>query len=173
MLQTMMKEDDMTSPIAVATPQVASVGMGQAAVGSHPARLTAVLGSCLGVALYHRRLRLGVMSHVVLPNSSGRDAPPAKFADTAIPYMIEMLKQQGAPTSGLTAKIAGGACMFGATGPMQIGLANAEAVRRELQARRIPLLAEDVGGSKGRRVVFDCDSGTLTIEIAGCKPRVL
>ncbi len=163
----------MDSPTAVAAPQVASVGMGQVAVGGFPTRLTAVLGSCLGVALYHRRLRLGAMSHVVLPDSTGRDAAPAKFADTAIPHMIELLRQHGVPAGSLVAKIAGGACMFGATGPMQIGLANADAVRNILKAHRIPILAEDVGGTKGRRVVFDCDGGTLTVEIAGCKAKVL
>ncbi len=163
----------MLSPTAVAISQVTSVGMGHAAVGGHPMRLTAVLGSCLGVALYHRRTRLGAMSHVVLPNSAGRDAHPAKFADTAIPHMIALLEQQGAHGGNLIAKIAGGACMFGATGPMQIGLANAEAVRRELQSRRIQLVAEDIGGSKGRRVVFDCQSGTMTVEIIGSKSKVL
>lgn len=163
----------MASPTTVAAPQVTSVGMGQAAAGGASLRLTAVLGSCLGVALYHRRLHLGAMSHVVLPDSTGRDAAPAKFADTAIPHMLELLKQQGAPTGSLVAKIAGGACMFGATGPMQIGQANAEAVRGILKTLRIPVLAEDVGGTKGRRVVLDCGDGTLTVEIAGCNVKVL
>jgi len=158
---------------AVATPQVTSVGMGQAAIGTRLSRLTAVLGSCLGVALYHRRLQLGAMSHVVLPDSNGRDALPAKFADTAIPHMVELFTQHGGSANGLVAKIAGGACMFGATGPMQIGLANAEAVHRELAKLRIPIIAEDIGGSKGRRVIFDCGCGTLTIETAGCRPKAL
>ena len=163
----------MSVSTAVATPQVTSIGMGQTAVGLRSARLTAVLGSCLGVALYHRLLYLGAMAHIVLPESSGREATPGKFANTSIPYMVELLKSRGAPTSGLVAKFAGGACMFGATGPMQIGLANAEAVQRQLKEFRIPVLAEDVGGTKGRRVIFDCESGTLTVEIAGTKPKVL
>ncbi len=173
MMLSTMKEPNMASSTAVAAPQVTSVGMGQAAAGGAPTCFTAVLGSCLGVALYHRRLHLGAMSHVVLPDSTGRDAHPAKFADTAIPHMLGLLKQQGAPAGSLVAKIAGGACMFGATGPMQIGLANAEAVRSILKTHRIPILAEDVGGTKGRRVVFDCSDGTLTVEIAGCKGKVL
>lgn len=158
---------------AVATPQATSIGMGQVAVGLRPTRLTAVLGSCLGVALYHRRLYLGAMAHIVLPESNGREAAPGKFADTAIHHMLELLSGRGAPVSGLVAKFAGGACMFGATGPMQIGLANAEAVRRHLKEYRIPVLAEDVGGAKGRRVIFDCETGTLTVEIAGGRPKMM
>ncbi|MDZ7619348.1 MAG: chemotaxis protein CheD [Patescibacteria group bacterium] len=158
---------------AVATPQVMSIGMGQTGIGQRSTRLTAVLGSCLGVAIYHRRLFLGAMVHIVLPESSGREAAPGKFADTAIPHMVELLKSHGALPSGLVAKFAGGACMFGATGPMQIGLANAEAVKRQLKEFRIPVIAEDVGGTKGRRVIFDCEQGTLTVEIAGAKSKVL
>ncbi len=161
-----------SAPNTATSPQATAVGMGQTGVGSHPSRFSAVLGSCIGVALYHRHLRLGAMGHVVLPSSSGRDGTPGKFADTAIPHLVELLKRKGASTSQLTAKIAGGACMFGATGPMQIGLANAEAVRNQLKALRIPILAEDIGGSKGRRVVFDCDNGAMSIETVGCKPKV-
>ncbi len=163
----------MAALTAVAVPRTVSVGMGQVTAGGPPSRLGAVLGSCLGVALFHRRLRLGALSHVVLPDSSGREALPGKFADTAIPHMVDVLARQGASAGSLVAKIAGGACMFGATGPMQIGLANAEAVRRELKALRIPILAEDIGGTKGRRIIFDCESGTLTVEVAGCRPKVL
>ena len=163
----------MTMPTAVAAPQTLSVGMGQIGTSSDATRLSAVLGSCVGVAVYHRRLFIAALSHVVLPDSSGREAAPGKFADTAVPRMVEMLQKEGAPVSGLVAKIAGGACMFGATGPMQIGLANAEAVREQLKAFHIPLLGEDIGGTKGRRVIFECKAGTLTVEIAGTKPKVL
>ena len=36
----------------------------------------------------------------------------AKFADTGIDYLIELLEKEGAKKSSLTAKIAGGAQMF-------------------------------------------------------------
>lgn len=163
----------MTMPTAVATPQVMSIGMGQIGIGSREDRLSAVLGSCVGVVVYHRRLFVGAMSHVVLPDSNGRDAVPGKFANTAIPSMIEMLQKQGVPGAGLVAKIAGGACMFGATGPMQIGLANAEAVREHLKEFHVSIVAEDIGGTKGRRIIFECESRTLTVEIAGTRPKVL
>ncbi len=36
------------------------------------------------------------MAHIVLPESAGRDGAPGKFADTAVPHMLELLREQGA-----------------------------------------------------------------------------
>jgi chemotaxis protein CheD len=127
----------------------------------------------VGVALYHPRLRVGALAHVVLPDSTGRPANSAKFADTAIPAMLQELGHAGANHSGLIAKITGGACMFGANGPLQVGLSNVEAVTRALAAAGIRLVAQDCGGSKGRRCSFDPATGSLTVEIMGSPAHVL
>ena len=163
----------MSSGTATETGTRKIVEMGRIAVARAPESLTAILGSCIGVTLYHPRFRIGAMAHVVLPQSSGGDALPGKFADTAIPQMIQVLGEAGADRSGLVTKIVGGACMFGKEGPLQIGQANAEAVRKVLAATDIRILATDIGGSKGRRVTFNADNGELAIEIVGAPPRVL
>lgn len=150
-----------------------SVGMGQVVLAYKPATLTAVLGSCVGVALYHARRQVGVLAHVVLADSAGRSALPGKFADTAIPYMIDLFAREGIPASNLVAKLAGGACMFGTGGPMQIGDANVEAVLRGLARAGIRVVGKDVGGTKGRRVALNCSDGTLEIENIGCPSRTL
>ncbi|HUT92426.1 MAG TPA: chemotaxis protein CheD [Thermoguttaceae bacterium] len=149
------------------------VGMGQATAGRAPERMKAILGSCVAVALYHPRLRAGVVAHVVLPDSAGRNGVPGKFADTAVPHMLTLLKQMGVPSHGLTAKLTGGANMFDSTGPLKIGDANVEAVTRELTRAGIRVAARDVGGTKGRRMSFDCSNGQITIENAGLPPRIL
>ena len=63
--------------------------------------------------------------------------------------------------------------MFGKEGPLQIGQANADAVREALAEARIGILATDLGGSKGRRVICNASTGELTIEIVGAPPRIL
>lgn len=163
----------MTTCMAVECAENRSVGMGQAILASAPVHLSAVLGSCVGVALYHRRLKLGALAHVVLPDSTGRPGVPGKFADTAVPFMIQQLEAKGAMRSQLTAKIAGGACMFGAGGPLQIGDANIEAVTKALGAMGIRIQAHDVGGTKGRRVTLDCATGQLLVQIVGESSRTL
>ncbi len=158
---------------AIETTTGTSVGMGQMALGRGPARLSAVLGSCIGLTLHHARTKLGVMAHVVLPESSGRPAAPGKFADTAVPHAIEMLAGHGAAVTALRAKIVGGAAMFGAGGPLRIGEANSEAIRDALQAVGIPIVTDDLGGTSGRRISFDCNTGQLLVEQVGCPPRTL
>jgi len=149
------------------------IGMGQMLISPTPAILTAVLGSCVGVAIHCPRLRLGGLAHVVLPRSSGQASWPGKFADVAIPAMIEELEKLGAPRTSLVAKIAGGACMFGNGGPLRIGATNVEAVLQTLDQARIPLLGQDVGGNKGRRVRLHSADGVMVVEMMGCPPRNL
>jgi chemotaxis protein CheD len=147
--------------------------MGQIAVGREPEHFKSVLGSCIGLVLYHPRLKMAAMAHIVLPDSAERNGTPGKFADTAIPHMLQLLKEQGSPLHGLTAKFTGGANMFGGTGPMKIGDANAEAVSRALKIAGVRVAGQDVGGAKGRRVVFDCSTCEMTIAVAGQPERTL
>ena len=149
------------------------VGMGQIAAGQAPQRMRTILGSCIGVALYHPGRKTGIMAHVVLPDSAGRDGPPGKFADTAVPEMLAVLRGQGMSTYGLTAKLAGGANMFNGSGPLQIGDANAEAVAAALKRAGTNVAGQDVGGTRGRRVDFDCASGEMTIQCAGQPARTI
>lgn len=149
------------------------VGMGQITAGGPPQKMKAVVGSCIALSLYHPRLKQGAMAHIVLPESAGREGLPGKFADTAIPRMLEMLKELHAPTACLTAKLAGGANMFGSSGPLQIGDANIEAVVRSLRAAGIRIAAQDIGGNRGRRVTFECEGGAMIVESAGQPTKTL
>jgi chemotaxis protein CheD len=154
-------------------PAATQVGMGQTVLAEKPSRLSAVLGSCVGVVLYHARLQIGAMSHVVLPNSNGRTGTAAKFADSAIPHMLTLLEQRGAFPSGMVAKIAGGSCMFGNGGPLQIGEANIKAATAALEAAGIKIVGRDLGGSCGRRISFNPENGQVTVESVGLPSRVI
>lgn len=139
--------------------QIALVASGETA--------RAVLGSCIGLVLYHEARKTAAVAHIVLPNGQDRSGPPGKFADTAIPEMLNMLLAQHISKAGLTAKLAGGANMFGSSGPLQIGRENHTVVKELLQNLRIPIVAEHVGGKLGRRITFDSASGALQIDMAG------
>lgn len=124
-----------------------AVGIGQAVLASEPMRLTTILGSCIGVSLYAPHQRMGMLGHVVLSHSTGPTNYPAKFADTAIPYMVATLKQHGASSTGLLAKIAGGDCMFEDCKSMQIGAANIQAILQALATAGVRVAGQDVGGT--------------------------
>ncbi len=158
---------------SVKTPSKSMVGMGQIDF-AHPSEpVRAVLGSCVGLVLYHPPSSRGMLAHIVLPEAAGRQGPPGKFADTALPYMLEELQKVGAYKSCLIAKIAGGGQMFGGQGPLQIGKQNVAAVEGLLQAQRITLVGSHVGGQQGRRVQFDATTGEYHVEVAGKEKVIL
>ena len=90
--------------------QVIKVGIAEMNVTHAPAVLrTAGLGSCVGVVVYDSVHSVAGLAHVMLPDSSGAKCPfnRAKYADTAIFDLINMLIKQGAHRRLLKAKIAG------------------------------------------------------------------
>jgi chemotaxis protein CheD len=155
-----------SAPSDKATDEVA-VGMGQAVLALAPARLTTILGSCVAVTLYAPRRRLGMLSHVVLPQAKGSLSNPAKFADTAVPNMLSTLKNRGVEPRELTAKLVGGASMFGTGACAQIGASNVQAVVLALEAAGIHIAGQDVGGTSGRRIGFDLATGCITVTSGG------
>lgn len=145
-----------------------SVLMGELKTTIAPHRLRTVLGSCVGIILFDPKRKIGSMGHIVLPASNGRATPTTlgKFADTALPAMLEQIKQIAKGESRLVAKIAGGAAMFGVGSQTNnIGLMNKQAVEAILKEASIPILAHDLGGEKGRRVTFDIATGEVMIEV--------
>jgi chemotaxis protein CheD len=130
---------------------------------------TTGLGSCVGITIYDPKKHFAGMAHIMLPSSSiAREVPinVAKYADTAIPTLIEKLLAKGATMSYLQAKMAGGSQMFslpGQTDTLRIGPRNVESSIQLLQEFKIPLLSSDTGGNFGRTIEFDSTSGILSI----------
>jgi chemotaxis protein CheD len=148
--------------------------MGKIVLASAPDTITTVLGSCVGVAIYHPRTKQGLIAHIVLPDSGGRATAPGKFADTAVPQMIKDLTTRGICDPSLVVKIAGGSNMFGLpAGPMQVGESNLVAVEAELAKARLRISGRHVGGNKGRRVTLDCQTGMFKVEVVGSEVVVL
>jgi chemotaxis protein CheD len=149
------------------------VPMAGIGIGKDQAILRTLLGSCIGVALYDSRLRLAGLAHVVMPESNGNRTLLGKYADTAIPETILRLQAlAGAGKLDLVAKIAGGANMFAGkpnspTGIGAIGQQNQEAVEGLLRKLRIPVLARELGGTAGRKMVLYARTGLVQIQVLG------
>jgi len=147
------------------------VPMAGIGVSQHTGVLRTLLGSCIGVALYERRLKLLGLVHVVMPESRGRDTAPGKYADTAIPETIRRMQAHAGPHRlVLSAKIAGGANMFAQisiNSKNSIGDQNMAAVEQVLKSLEIPILARHVGGTSGRRMVIEVSTGAVQIHVVG------
>lgn len=132
-----------------------------------PDKLRTVLGSCIGIVLYDLRARIGAMGHVILPASLEGEGDPGKFADTAVDELVRRMLAEGAERKRISAKIAGGAAMFGSDSASALGARNADAVRNRLDHHAIPLMGSAIGGSKGRRMILDPATGEVHIDVIG------
>ena len=139
--------------------------------------VTYALGSCVGICLYDSFTRVAGLSHIMLPSSAlSRDkSQPARYADTAIPMLIQRMVAAGANKSRLRAKIAGGARMFEVAGGGNlgnIGQRNIESVHMTLRTEGVRLLQEDVGGTVARTLLFDAATGQGCVRCYG-KPELI
>jgi chemotaxis protein CheD len=169
----------MTAPTVAMPTKIISVGLGEMTVvkGSDSVLACLGLGSCIGVAAYDSTAGVSGMIHVVLPEAKGRKAEaPAKFADLAIPALLQKMLSQGAMKSRLSISIAGGAQMAllsGSNPVFKIGEQNLEAVKAALKSAGLALRHQDTGGNRGRTLRLHSNSGEVTVSTAGDKPKVL
>ncbi len=141
--------------------------MGEMSVASEGELLRALLGSCVGLALYDRQQKIGGLAHIVLPEARGKTDQPGKFADTAIPELIQQMSELAGQPLRLSAKLVGGASMFSHSAAASIGDQNVEACRQQLNQLRVPVVAQHCGGKQGRKISLDTASGLVRIEIVG------
>ena len=138
-------------------------------VARNPDILTSrALGSCVAIILYDAVAKVGGLAHIMLPKSRqvGPQRRRARFADTALKAMLTKMADLGAARRRITAKMVGGANMFPSldpSGQFNVGERNVAAVKRELEASRIRLVAEDTGDSYGRSVEFFTETGKVKV----------
>ncbi|MDR2522367.1 MAG: chemotaxis protein CheD [Synergistaceae bacterium] len=154
--------------------KTAHVGMADLVVVSAPAKMiTLGLGSCIGLVIFDTTAKVAGMAHIMLPDSRGAKTVEkvGKFADTAVPTLIDEMTKKGASKSRMKAKMAGGAQMFALPNSsndfLSVGARNIKETTAMLSKEGIPLIASDTGGNKGRTVEFSTETWTLAIKTLG------
>lgn len=140
-------------------------------VAGAPTRLKASgVGSCIVVTLYDSMRKTGALAHTLLWDSTAgiRSANPFKYADTAVPEMIDCLERAGSKKWDMEVKLAGAANMFPS-------LLSAAAIKKEdamvaaknriEQECGVKIVGESLGGTHGRSVELDTATGIVTIKI--------
>jgi chemotaxis protein CheD len=156
------------SPLTVRAPDAGDrlqvyLHAGQLHAAAAPTAITTVLGSCVSVCLHDPVARVGGMNHYLLPHNVERERSP-RFGNVAVPQLIEALLQAGATRGALVAKVFGGASVIGAMARgRRLGEENAILALRLLEEARIPVLDQDVGGGRGRKLVYFSDDGTAWV----------
>lgn len=137
------------------------VTIGDVCVEAAPAQFTTVLGSCVSICLWSAERRIGGLNHFMLPRSTSEDRTTHR-GDVAWARLLERVLAAGARRAGLVAKVFGGASS-GST-RWNVGAENILCAWQSLDAARIPVVATDVGGRRGRHVTFDVGTGMVLVQ---------
>lgn len=129
--------------------------------GDHETRIRTLLGSCIAICLWHPELRIGGMSHSLLPD---RSAPASSFDARYISEAIELFKQEikktGTKPSDYYVKLFGGGT-FIQEDEKSIGARNTFTARKLLSENGFSISNEHLGGMMGRNIILQLWNGEV------------
>jgi len=125
--------------------------------------ISTVLGSCVSACIWDPVMGLGGMNHFMLPHDDagvwGGASLAMRYGNHAMESLVNELLKAGADKRRLQVKF------FGGGNVMQrmrgVGDQNADFARRYAEAEGLNVLAWDLGGDRGRRIMFDPESGKV------------
>lgn len=140
---------------------------GQLFASNVPCEISMVLGSCVSVCVQDASRGIGGANHFLLPLTLGGAQATPRIGSFAILELLRRVLHAGGRRGELSAKVFGGASLMRAPvgdGASSLGWKNVETARRVLAAEGVPIVAEDVGGAAGRRLLFRTDDGSAWVK---------
>ena len=127
-------------------------------------QVSTVLGSCVAVCLWDKLARKGGMNHMMLPLWNGEGLATPKYGNIAMEKLLAKVLHIGCRRENLLAKVFGGANVTG-TGVevFMIGERNIILSMEMLEEFRIPVVAKDVGGRVGRKIIMNTETGVVLV----------
>lgn len=143
----------------------AYVHVGQLFTSPKACTVTTILGSCVSVCLWDPTTGAGGLNHFLLPQCVENGISSPRFGNVAIHRLLHELAGLGSPRARLKAKVFGGASVIDAfqSANESLGLKNVNVARRLLADAGIPIVAEDIGGAQGRKLVFQTGDGAAWV----------
>jgi len=131
-------------------------------IPERPVTISTVLGSAVAVCLHDRKQKIGGMCHFLYPRIPPGEKPTARYGNAAVAYLVRLFLEDGSKPRHLEAQIFGGALK--PQGSVEnIGSANVQVARRILQRRHVRIASEDVGGRKGRKIVYNSAANEIAV----------
>ena len=131
-------------------------------LSANPVVISTVLGSSVSVCLYDRKRKVGGMNHFKLPTIADPKKATAEYGNVATLTLVRMMLHDGSKRKNIEAQIFGGAFQVGIS-DIDVGHDNVKIARRILAKERLQIVSEDVGGQKGRKIVFDTTKNEIAI----------
>jgi chemotaxis protein CheD len=147
---------------------------GEIFVADAPCLVSTLLGSCVAVTLFAQCQRVGAICHALLPacRGAGLDCRELfRHVDCSVSGMLAAFRERGIPSAVIEAKLFGGADMFagetyqnGKAGRGTVGRQNVARAKEILAVEGVRLVAIDVGGLQGRKILFRPHTGEVFLK---------
>ncbi|MBF0416800.1 MAG: chemotaxis protein CheD [Magnetococcales bacterium] len=149
---------------------------GELYIGTSPAEVHTILGSCVSIAFFHERSRMGAICHARKPDHVCHPAPfglkvcreLGDHVRCSLEFMLAWFDLRGVPRPELEVKLFGGAMMFANTlaagSVLGMGKRNVDLSMEFIRTRRLHLTASDVGGPWARQIIFFTDTGEIRLK---------
>lgn len=128
-------------------------------VTNKPLILKTLLGSCVAVCLWDKKLNLAGMCHYVSAKKGELDADSYFFGDMAIEALIGLFKKNKSDLKNIEAKIYGGANVLK---DPNIGQKccddNIHMAHEILNKNKIPIIESNIGGTNARNIFFNTET---------------
>jgi chemotaxis protein CheD len=133
-------------------------------VPGKPTLISVVLGSCVAVSLWDKKLEYGGMNHFLYPRIADPDKATAQYGNVATHTLIRLFLGSGSRVENLEAQILGGACQGNGGGDRGgIPQQNIDVAMSLVQNRGIRIASQDVGGNKGRKAIYNSQTNELMV----------
>ena len=122
--------------------------------------IVTVLGSCISACIHDTKKKVGGMNHFMLPEQCAHHSSDwssgggleTRYGNWAMEYLVNELIKLGARRENMEVKIFGGGQII--DGMTDIGERNIGFVREFIANEKLKLVAEDVGSTHPRKVVY-------------------
>lgn len=146
--------------------------------------VSTLLGSCVAACLYDPVRRILGMNHFLLANHRyPREMPvclseAGRYGIHSMELIINGMLKLGAGRQRIHAKVFGGSSMLPDAGTTSnfacVGEVNCRFIVEFLKNDGIPLLSSDLGGSRGRVIIFDArDYSVYVRKMKAISPKVI
>lgn len=126
--------------------------------------LCAVVGSGVALTIFDIKRRCGGMCYYIRPIRNSPGETSTLFACPSIIGLLNMLLRSGSNLKYLEAQLHGGAENQKANGYIKgLGDQNVSIAKEILDLKKVRIAGTGVGGTHGRKIIFDTSSGETVI----------
>ncbi|HVN95005.1 MAG TPA: chemotaxis protein CheD [Syntrophorhabdaceae bacterium] len=140
---------------------------GEIYISDKPVIVSTILGSCIALTIFNKRLKVGGICHAQLPTNPSSDVENTfRYVDSSIFYMIRKFEMMGITKDEMVVKLMGGADVLdpARANRSTVGQKNVETALNVIKSHQLILAASHVGGELGRKIHFDTDTGEVLLK---------